>query len=199
MHQVTFPPTVKEGSLFSTTPPLFIICRLYDDGHPDQCDIPHYDFFTYLIIDNVEHIFMCRWVIHVSSLQISLFRSAAHCLIGLSVFLFLFFFFLHGVVLVVCIYWKLIPCWLLKYWIYSYSLYWIYWKMFENIFSLTRGCLFDLLMASFALQKLLILIRPHLFIFAFISFALGDLRKIATIYVRMCFLCSKSFMVLSYF
>ena len=39
------------------------------------------------------------------------------------------------------------------------------------------GCLFILLMGSFAVQKLLILIRSHLFIFAFISFALGDWSK----------------------
>ena len=32
-------------------------------------------------------------------------------------------------------------------------------------------------MVSFALQKLLNLIRPHLFIFAFISFALGERPK----------------------
>ena len=63
---------------------------------------------------------------------------------------------------------------------------------FENIFSLTIRCLFDLLIVSFAVQKLLSLIRSHLFIFAFISFALRDSskKKIATIYVRMFFLCS---------
>ena len=34
-----------------------------------------------------------------------------------------------------------------------------------------------LLMISFAVQKFLSLIRSHLFIFAFISFALGDSSK----------------------
>ena len=49
---------------------------------------------------------------------------------------------------------------------------------FANIFSHSIGCLFLLLIVSFAVQKLLSLIRPHLFIFAFISFALeADLRK----------------------
>ena len=52
---------------FSTTP-LFIICRLYDDSHPDQCKVPHCDFFTYLIINNVKHLFMCLLAIHMSSL-----------------------------------------------------------------------------------------------------------------------------------
>ena len=48
---------------------------------------------------------------------------------------------------------------------------------FANIFSHSVGCLFVLLMVSFAVQKLLRLIRSHLFIFAFISFTLGDRSK----------------------
>ena len=41
-------------------------------------------------------------------------------------------------------------------------------------------------MVSFAVQKLLSLIRLHLFIFAFISFTLGDRsqKNIAAIYVK---------------
>ena len=43
-------------------------------------------------------------------------------------------------------------------------------------------------MASFAVQKLLSLIRPYLFIFTFISISLGDRSKknIAAIYVKEC-------------
>ena len=41
---------------------------------------------------------------------------------------------------------------------------------FANIFSQSVGCLFVLLMVSFAVQKFISLIRSHLFIFAFISF-----------------------------
>ena len=43
---------------------------------------------------------------------------------------------------------------------------------FANIFSHSAGCLFILLMVSFAVQKLLSLIY-----FAFVSFALGDRSK----------------------
>ena len=59
-------------------------------------------------------------------------------------------------------------------------------------FSLPRGCLFVLLVVSFAVQKLKGLIRFHLFIFAFIYIALGDWPKksVAMIYVRMFCLCS---------
>ena len=41
------------------------------------------------------------------------------------------------------------------------------------IFSHSEGCLFTLLIVSFVVQKLLSLIRSHLFIFAFISNILG--------------------------
>ena len=41
------------------------------------------------------------------------------------------------------------------------------------IFSYSEGCLFTLLIVSFVVQKLLILIRSYLFIFAFISYILG--------------------------
>jgi len=44
---------------------------------------------------------------------------------------------------------------------------------FAIIFAHSEGCLFTLLIVSFVVQKLLILIRSHLFIFAFISNILG--------------------------
>ena len=60
---------------------------------------------------------------------------------------------------------------------------------FAIIFSHSEGCLFTLLIVSFVVQKLLILIRSHLFIFAFISNILGDgsLEDPAVMYVRECF------------
>ena len=45
---------------------------------------------------------------------------------------------------------------------------------FANIFSHSVGCLFVLSVVSFVEQKLVSLIRSHLFIFVFISTALGD-------------------------
>ena len=44
---------------------------------------------------------------------------------------------------------------------------------FAIIFSHSEGCLFPLLIVSLVVQKLLSLIRSHLFIFAFISNILG--------------------------
>ena len=45
---------------------------------------------------------------------------------------------------------------------------------FAVIFSHSEGCLFTLFIVTFAVQKLLSLIRSHLFIFVFISVILGD-------------------------
>ena len=38
LYQFTFPPTVQELFFFSTTSPAFTVCRLFDDGHSDQCE-----------------------------------------------------------------------------------------------------------------------------------------------------------------
>ena len=39
LYKFTFPSTVQEHSLFSTPYPAFIICRLFDDGHSDWCEV----------------------------------------------------------------------------------------------------------------------------------------------------------------
>ena len=58
-----------------------------------------------------------------------------------------------------------------------------------NILFHSVRCLFVLLMVSFAMQELLSLIRSHLFIFPFMSFALGDRPK------RYCYnLCQRVFL-----
>ena len=44
---------------------------------------------------------------------------------------------------------------------------------FAILFSHSEGCLFTLLILSYVGQKLLSLIKSHLFIFAFISITLG--------------------------
>ena len=60
---------------------------------------------------------------------------------------------------------------------------------FANIFSQSVGGLFMFLMVSFAVQKLISLIRPHLLIF--ISVALGDSpKKTLVLFVRECFVCA---------
>ena len=39
LYQFTFPPKMQEHSLFSTSSPAFIVCRLFDECHSDWCEV----------------------------------------------------------------------------------------------------------------------------------------------------------------
>ena len=57
--------------------------------------------------------------------------------------------------------------------------------LFANMFSYSEGCLFILFMVSFAMQKLLSLIRSRLFIFIFIVLG-GGSKKILLQFMSEC-------------
>ena len=134
--------------------------------------ISHCGFdLNFSVTDDVEHLYMCLWPLYVlfggkkTSIQ-----ASSHSLIGL----FVWFFVL-----------------ILSYILYMLNINSLSVILFANTFSFSMGCLFVLLMATFAVTNILSLIRSHLFLLL-ISFAVRDRLK------KCCNFCQKEFCLCSF-
>ena len=81
----------EKGIFFSTLSPAFIICRLFDDGHLDWCDVISHCSFDLHFSDNEWcwaslHVFVSHLYVFFGEMSVRYFY---HFLIGLFVFLVL--------------------------------------------------------------------------------------------------------------
>ena len=104
LYQYTFPPTVQECSLFSTPSPAFIVCRLFDVGYSDRCEVISHCSFDLHLSNNEQ----CWASFHVFVSHLCLWRDVY---LGLFPTFWLGCLFLwYWVVWATCIVWKLILC-----------------------------------------------------------------------------------------
>ena len=142
LHQFAFPPTTWDGSLFSTSSPVFAFFFFFYDSHSNR-----YEVFS---AKSLWGFSFPWWLMMLSILSCACYLSLCFGIMCVQVFCSVlnqrfFFFLMLNCMSCLCI---------LS--INPYSLI-----SFAGIFSYLEGCVFILLMVSFAEQRILSLIGFH--------------------------------------
>ena len=130
---------MQECGLFPTPSPAFIVCRLFDDGHSDQCEVISHCGFDLHFSNNEK----CRASFHVFVSHLYVFFEEMSVLIFFPLFDWVFVF-------------QILSCMSCLYILEINPLSVV---SLAIIFFHSEDCLFTLLIVSFAVQKLLSLAR----------------------------------------
>ena len=149
---------MQECSLFSICSPAFIVCRLFDDGHSDWCEVVSHCSSDLQFSDNK----WCWASFHVLVSHLYVFFGKMSLQVPFPLFDSVFFCF--------CFVLFVLSCMSFLYILEINSLSIV---SLAIIYSQYEGCLFTLLVVSFAVENLSSLIRLHLFTFVFISITPG--------------------------
>ena len=135
-------------------------CGLFEDSHSDRCEMVGISLQFWLAF--------LWWLMMLSIFSCASWPSV--CLLWKNDYLGLLpIFFLSG--------WLIFLTLSSMNYLYISDMNLLLVISFANLFFPSVGCLFVLSMVSFAVQELLIWVRSHLFILAFVSFALGGRSK----------------------
>ena len=112
LYQFTFPPTVQEHSLFPKASPAFIVCRLFDDGHSDLCEVISHCSFDLHFSNNGRcrasfHVFISHLYVSFGEMSVYVFCPLFDWIVCFSdielLNCFLYFLPLKGCLFTLCI------------------------------------------------------------------------------------------------
>ena len=81
---------MQEHSLFSTPPPAFVVCRLFDEDHSDLCEVISHCGFDLHFSSNERcgasfHVFVSHLYVFFGEMSVEVFSSLSDWLVCFSV------------------------------------------------------------------------------------------------------------------